>query len=278
MQIGIGGAAGDEYDALRHYLPNPALGPHDPVTAVQLAAFVLIKDKGAPTNQPIDAYLPYARAYNGSGPAADAYAARVIADAHSYQGPGSTTFVSETFSCPATAAGPGGYANPLAHAPHAIAERIDMGVDYADPDPEPIDTLAAGTVTYAGPQGGGWQPNCINYTLAQPATPTERYVYICEGIAPTAHTGENVQAGQQLATFIPGRRHRDRIRGRPRKPRLDPRRGPRPTTRDRRRRRQPHLLRPDHEQPNPASRRTGRTHRRSASRRHFLLRHCPGRA
>src|SRR5919204_5188336 len=25
MQIGIGGAAGDEYDALRHYLPNPSL-------------------------------------------------------------------------------------------------------------------------------------------------------------------------------------------------------------------------------------------------------------
>src|SRR5437763_604641 len=91
MQIGIGGAAGDEYGALRHYLPNPALGPHDPVTAVQLAALVLIKDKGAPPNQPIDAYLPYARAYNGSGPAADADAAPVITDATSYQGAGSTT-------------------------------------------------------------------------------------------------------------------------------------------------------------------------------------------
>lgn len=48
-----------------------------------------------------------------------------------------------------------------------------MGVDYADPDPEPIDAIAAGTVTYAGPQGGGWQPNCVNYTLAQPPSPTE---------------------------------------------------------------------------------------------------------
>ena len=93
MQIGIGGAAGDAYDPLRQYLPNPALGPHDPTTAVQLAALVLIKDKGAPTGQPIDAYLPYAAAYNGTGPAADAYATRVIADAHSYQGSGQTTFV-----------------------------------------------------------------------------------------------------------------------------------------------------------------------------------------
>src|SRR5205814_527701 len=88
MQIGIGGAAGDEYDSLRHYLPNPSLGPHDPLTSVQLAALVLIKDKGAPTGQPIDAYTDYVRAYNGSGPAADAYAGRVMADAHSYRGSG----------------------------------------------------------------------------------------------------------------------------------------------------------------------------------------------
>jgi hypothetical protein len=88
MQVGIGGAAGDEYDALRHFLPDPSLGPHDPTTAVELAALVLIKDKGAPTGQPIDAYLNYARAYNGAGPAADAYAARVVADAHAYQGAG----------------------------------------------------------------------------------------------------------------------------------------------------------------------------------------------
>ncbi len=90
MQIGVGsgpcGSAGDAYDALRGYLPDPSLGPHDPTTAVELAALVLIKDKGAPTGQPIDAYWPYARAYNGSGPVADAYADRVIADAHAYQG------------------------------------------------------------------------------------------------------------------------------------------------------------------------------------------------
>jgi hypothetical protein len=90
MQVGVGGAAGDEYDSLRRYLPDPSLGPHDPTTAVELAALVLIKDKGAPTGQPIDAYRDYARAYNGSGPSADAYAARVLADAHAYQGAGAT--------------------------------------------------------------------------------------------------------------------------------------------------------------------------------------------
>jgi hypothetical protein len=30
MQIGIGGAAGDEYDALRHFLPDPSLGRTTP--------------------------------------------------------------------------------------------------------------------------------------------------------------------------------------------------------------------------------------------------------
>ena len=78
-----------------------------------------------------------------------------------------------------------------------------MGVDYADPSPEPIDAIAAGTVTYAGPQGGGWQPNCVNYTLAQPPTPTERYVYVCEHITPTVHAGQSLQPGQPVATFIP---------------------------------------------------------------------------
>src|SRR5262249_57759037 len=60
MQVGIGGAAGDAYDALRHDLPDPSLGPHDPTTPVELAALVLIKDKGAPTGQAIDAYRDYA--------------------------------------------------------------------------------------------------------------------------------------------------------------------------------------------------------------------------
>jgi hypothetical protein len=68
MQIGVGGLAGNEYQSLRRYLPDPSLGPHDPTTAVDLAALVLIRDKGAPVRQPIDAYARYVRAYNGWGP------------------------------------------------------------------------------------------------------------------------------------------------------------------------------------------------------------------
>jgi hypothetical protein len=95
MQIGVGGGpcgvAGDEYDSLHRYLTDSSLGPHDPTTAVELAALVLIRDKGAPAGQPIDAYVDCVRAYNGSGPIADAHAARVLADAHAYQGAGTTS-------------------------------------------------------------------------------------------------------------------------------------------------------------------------------------------
>lgn len=111
MQIGVGGGpcgtAGDEYDQLRQFLPDPALGPHDPTTAVELAALVLIRDKGAPTGQPIDAYSQYVLAYNGSGPMAAAYAARVVADAHACQGSGTVVLA----GC---AAGAGTYVNPFA--------------------------------------------------------------------------------------------------------------------------------------------------------------------
>ena len=77
MQIGIGGASGDNYDRLRRFLPDPVLGPHDPTTAVRLAALYLIKLAGAPTGQPIDAYRPAILDYNHD----PAYVDRVLADA-----------------------------------------------------------------------------------------------------------------------------------------------------------------------------------------------------
>lgn len=196
MQIGIGGASGNSYDPLRHYLPNPALGPHDPTTAVQLAALLLIHDKGAAPGQPIDAYRAAITAYNGSGPIADAYATRVLADAHSYGDGGLTGG-----GCAATN---GTNANPFQGDTHIVAERIDMGVDYTDPQPETIHALDGGTITWAGPEGGGWDPNAVNETLANPPTPTEKYAYVAEHITPLVHTGQTVTAGQPIATFIPG--------------------------------------------------------------------------
>jgi len=201
MQIGVGGAAGDEYDALRHYLPNPQLGPHDPTTAVQLAALVLTKDKRAPQDAPIDAYATAVAAYNGSGPQAQAYAQRVIADANSYHGTGQTELVAA--HC-APAASPGHYANPFQHSSQLVPRRIDMGVDYDGAGP--IDAVGTARITFAGTGiGGGWtcdEPTNggVVYQL-QDGPDKGRYVYLAEDIIPTTTTGQTVQAGQQIATF-----------------------------------------------------------------------------
>ena len=199
MQIGVSGAAGDAYDPLRHYLPNPALGPHDPTTAVQLAALVLIKDKGAPPGKPITAYLPYAAAYNGTGPAAQAYATRVIADAHSYQGSGQAT-VADSTGCGAVAnVSTAGYVNPFAHAQVDVS-RIDQGVDYDGSGP--IDAIGPGRVMLTSTTDTGWGngDGWISYRLT-PGSYAGDYVYVAEGITPVVRQGQVVSAGQQIGTF-----------------------------------------------------------------------------
>ena len=164
MQIGVGGLAGNEYQSLRRYLPDPSLGPHDPTTAVELAALVVIRDKGAPTGQPIDAYAVYVRAYNGSGPAADAYAARVLADAHAYQGDGTTAFGPSCSAALGTPIVPGTRARILpsgdaaapADAPAVVQDMIAAG-DRIDRFP----------YSYAG--GHGAVAQTMNQTAPDPA-------------------------------------------------------------------------------------------------------------
>ncbi|MGI8558966.1 MAG: hypothetical protein ACR2ND_11790 [Solirubrobacteraceae bacterium] len=198
MQIGIGGATGDSYGPLRRYLPNPALGPHDPTTAIELAALVLIKDKGAPTGQPIDGYLPYAAAYNGTGPAAQAYAARVIADARNYQGSGQTTFDGTTTGC-APAASSAGYVNPFAHA-QVTPSRIDQGVDYGGSGP--IDALGPGRVMLVSTTDSGWGngDGWVSYQLAAGSYAGD-YIYVAEGITPTVRQDQAVTPGEQIGSF-----------------------------------------------------------------------------
>lgn len=193
MQVGIGGAAGDEYDALDHYLPDPALGPHDPTTAVVLAALVLIKDKGAPTDRSIDAYRLSVQAYNGSGPAAAAYADRVIADARAYQGAG-TVLVA---GCAAAA---GTYINPFA-GEDWVPSRNDQGVDYDPLEVEPIRAIGAGTIVSIGSWGsyGPW----FDYRLAAGQF-AGKCVYVAEHIGSILPPGTRFAAGDTLATAYPG--------------------------------------------------------------------------
>jgi hypothetical protein len=199
MQIGVGsgpcGDAGDAYDALRHYLPNPALGPHDPTTAVELAALVLIKDKGAPTGKPIDAYWRYAEAYNGSGPAAAAYANRVLADAHAYQGQGSTSV-----SVSGCVGASGGYINPFKGEAWGLS-RNDQGVDYNPLKVEPVRAIGAGTIVSIGSWGvyGPW----FDYRLADGRF-AGKCIYVAEHIGSILKPGTSFNAGDTIATAYPG--------------------------------------------------------------------------
>jgi len=85
MQIGVGGAAGDEFSHVKTDAnADGSAGTHDPADAIAMAARVLVDDKGAPRNRPLDAYGTAVRAYNGAGPAAEAYADRVLSDARAY--------------------------------------------------------------------------------------------------------------------------------------------------------------------------------------------------
>jgi 3D (Asp-Asp-Asp) domain-containing protein len=101
---------------------------------------------------------------------------------------------------------PGTYANPFAASRSVTAGRIDMGVDYTGTGP--IAALGAGTVTYSQPAGTGWGPyscsgghgGAVVYRLD--AGPDRgRYIYVAEGIIRTVAAGQQLRAGQQLASF-----------------------------------------------------------------------------
>ena len=100
----------------------------------------------------------------------------------------------------------GGYQNPFAHATAIVAERIDMGVDYTASGP--IDALGDGIVTYSQAEGAGWGPyscsgghgGAVVYRLADGAD-QGRFVYVTEGIIPAVQVGQQVSAGEPVATF-----------------------------------------------------------------------------
>lgn len=130
MQIGIGGAAGCAFCSVKvDANGDGSAGTHDPPDAVAMAARLLLEAKGAPKNAPIDDYRASVTAYNGSGPAAAAYADRVLADAHAYaRGDFSTS--SAAGSCPAGLGGRRGTVviAPGANRPGAPLEKLTL--DY----------------------------------------------------------------------------------------------------------------------------------------------------
>ena len=166
MQIGVGGASGDNYDRLRRFLPDPGLGPHDPTTAVRLAALYLIKLAGAPTGQPIDAYRPAILDYNHDS----AYVDRVVADADAYRGAGTVAFGPSCSAALGTPLVPGTRARILpsgdaaapAAAPAAVQAMIAAGnridrfaYSYGGGHGDPAQTMSQSSPNPAAVAGGG---------------------------------------------------------------------------------------------------------------------------
>jgi hypothetical protein len=124
---------------------------------------------------------------------ADTYAARVLADAHSYQGSG-TTLVA---GCAAAA---GTYVNPFAGEAWAPS-RNDQGVEYEPLKVEAIRAIGAGTIVDIGSWGnyGPW----FDYKLAAGQF-AGKCIYVAEHIGSILPPGTSFNAGDTLATAYPG--------------------------------------------------------------------------
>jgi hypothetical protein len=95
-----------------------------------------------------------------------------------------------------------GYVNPLSRAA-VRPERIDQGVDYAGTGT--LTAIGPARLTYVGTSGTGWPGSFIEYELL--AGPDAGcYVFYAEGVVPEPGlgAGQQIHAGQRLATIIPG--------------------------------------------------------------------------
>lgn len=94
------------------------------------------------------------------------------------------------------------YVNPLAGAT-VTPERIDQGVDYAGTGT--LLAIARGIVTKVlTGASSGWPGNYVQYQITQPGPLQGKYVYYAEGVTPQVKVGQTVNAGDTIATLIPG--------------------------------------------------------------------------
>ena len=96
----------------------------------------------------------------------------------------------------------GAYANPFAHATGIVPQRIDQGVDYDGNGP--IAAIGDAAITHISTAAAiGW-PGYYDITYQLDNGPDQgNWVYVVEDITPTPglHVGEQVSAGQPIATF-----------------------------------------------------------------------------
>ena len=205
MQIGIGGTAGDTWDRIKVNAPSDPPGQppnvYDEADAVYSAAHYLALS-GLTANPAT--WHNAIWSYNH----ADWYVTAVLDRAQAYYAHGLRTsgtgavYMSSVNPTTCSVSGTGRYVNPFARVPpgHLVAERIDMGVDYADNSPDPILAIGDATISYAGPDPGWENGYSVNYELVD-GPYQGHYIYVAESVTPTVHTGQRVIAGAQVAAF-----------------------------------------------------------------------------
>lgn len=209
FQIGVGGAAGPSFQSLAAQvgrLTGGPVGTHDPTDAALLAALVLREHKGAPAAQPLDAYRAAVTAYNGAGPAAAAYAGRVLADAHAYAGAGAAVsvqvVVATAASCPAPVLGGSAQGGGLPLSTRYLTGgTVDQGVDYAAPAGTPLYAVGPGTIVAEGISGFGPDAPVLRIDSGPLAGRLVYYGHAGPALVPV---GAQVAQGQEIATVGAG--------------------------------------------------------------------------
>jgi hypothetical protein len=169
--------------------------PYDPWDAIYSAANYL-HASGAPAD-----WMGALTIYGNAG----WYAQQVGQRAVRYlSAGGGQVFISYQAGSCAQPISAGGYVNPFAHSHALTAERIDMGVDYSASGE--IDAIGNARVAFAATGiGGGWvcstpENGGVVYQLTD-GQYHGAYIYVTEDVVPTVQQGQQVSAGQQIATF-----------------------------------------------------------------------------
>jgi Transglycosylase SLT domain len=175
--------------------PGANPDPYDPWDAIFSAANYL-HASGAPAD-----WIGALTIYGNAG----WYAQQVSQRAERYiSAAGGQVFISYPAGSCAQPIGAGGYANPFAHSHALTTERIDMGVDYSGSGE--IDAIGNARVTFAHTGiGGGWvcstpENGGVVYQLTD-GQYHGAYIYVTEDVIPTVQQGQQVSAGQHIATF-----------------------------------------------------------------------------
>jgi hypothetical protein len=175
--------------------PSANPDPYDPWDAIYSAANYL-HASGAPAD-----WIGALTVYGNAG----WYAQQVSQRAAQYiSAAGGQVFIPYPAAGCSQAVTGSGYTDPFARSRNLVPERVDMGVDYSGSGE--IDAIGNARIAFAQTGiGGGWvcstsENGGVVYQLTDGQYHGD-YVYVTEDVIPTVQSGQQVDAGQSIATF-----------------------------------------------------------------------------